>query len=213
MKRRIFAMVLACAMALSLAACGGNKDNTSASNPGSSSSADGSGASSSQPDGSVSQGDISESASVTLNENSVTLNKAGASFQLQHFTGPEPNQLPTFSSSDEAVATVDGKGTITAVAPGTATITATAQDGSGRVLTGECVFVVEILPATAVGAVLRLGDGPQAIGTLKDLAEEKTLVEQLTKGGDDLDSAPAIDGLMDQRRQEGTEEDGEEEQG
>lgn len=73
--------------------------------------------------------------------------------------------------------------------------TATAQDGSGRVLTGECVFVVEILPATAVGAVLRLGDGPQAIGTLKDLAEEKTLVEQLTKGGDDLDSAPAIDGL------------------
>ena len=125
MKRRIFAMVLACAMALSLAACGGKPGGGSSSTSGS-----GSVGSSSQPDGSGSQGDVSEPASVTLNESSVTLNEAGASFQLQHFTGPEPNQLPTFSSSDEAVATVDGKGTITAVAPGTATITATYKDAS-----------------------------------------------------------------------------------
>lgn len=77
----------------------------------------------------------------------------------------------------------------------TCIVTATAQDGSGRVLTGECVFLVNILPATAVGAVLRLGDGAQPLGVLKDLSEEKTLTEQLTQGGDDLDSAPAIEGL------------------
>ena len=122
-------MALAAAMILSLAACGSKPGGGSSSNPGSSS-VDSSGGSSSQSDGSGSQGDISEPASVTLNENSVTLDKAGASFQLQHFTGPAPNQLPTFSSSDEAVATVDGKGTITAVAPGTATITATYKDAS-----------------------------------------------------------------------------------
>ena len=86
MKRRIFAMALAAAMILSLAACGSKPGGGSSSNPGSSS-VDSSGGSSSQSDGSGSQGDISEPASVTLNENSVTLDKAGASFQLQHFTG------------------------------------------------------------------------------------------------------------------------------
>lgn len=95
------------------------------------------------------------------------------------YEGPSLRTTPVYTGEDK----------VTCIA------TAAAKDGSGRVLTGECIFTVKILPATAVGAVLRLGDGPQAIGALKDLSEEKTLVEQLTKGGDDLDSAPAIEGL------------------
>lgn len=95
------------------------------------------------------------------------------------YEGPSLRTTPVYTGEDK----------VTCIAA------ATAKDGSGRVLTGECIFTVKILPATAVGAVLRLGDGPQAIGTLKDLSEEKTLMEQLTKGGDDLDSAPAIEGL------------------
>lgn len=41
------------------------------------------------------------------------------------------NKKVTWTSSDEAVATVDSTGLVTGVAAGTATITATAQDGSG----------------------------------------------------------------------------------
>ena len=100
MKRRIFAMVLACAMALSLAACGNNSGGGSSSNPGSSSS-DNSGISSSQPDASNpdgsqpdgsnpdgskpdGSGDLSEPGKVTLtlNKTEVKLTKAGATFQI-----------------------------------------------------------------------------------------------------------------------------------
>ena len=149
MKRRIFAMVLACAMALSLAACGGNKDNTSASNPGSSSSADGSGASSSQPDASTpdgSQPDGSASGSaggsassaeglevtLTLNQTSIKLSKAGATFQLRYTAEPDTDGIPSFTSSDPKVATVAEDGTVKAVAPGQATITVTYDGATAK---------------------------------------------------------------------------------
>ena len=98
MKRRIFAAALATAMVLSLAACGGgNKDNTSASNPGSSDvSTMAPGASSSQPDasnpsGSGSSGDGSDSSApaIKLNKSEITLNKAGATFQLRFSASPD----------------------------------------------------------------------------------------------------------------------------
>ena len=140
MKRRIFAMVLACAMALSLAACGNNSGGGS-SNPGSSSS-DNSGISSSLPDGSTpdgsqpdgSVGDTSEPGEITLtlNQTSVKLTKEGATFQLRYTTEPDTDGIPSFTSSDPKVATVAEDGTIKAVAPGQATITVTYDGATAK---------------------------------------------------------------------------------
>ena len=160
MKRRIFTAVLAAALVLSLAACGGKPGGTSSSNPGGSSTGvsssqpdasnpdasnpdasapDGSTPDGSQPDASTpdtsnpdgSQPDASnpgssssQGASISLNKTDATLKKAGATFQLRYTAQPDGVEV-FFSSSDEKVATVDGKGTVTAVGPGTATITAT----------------------------------------------------------------------------------------
>ncbi len=160
MKRRIFTAVLAAALVLSLAACGGKPGGTSSSNPGGSSNGvsssqpdasnpdasnpdasapDGSTPDGSQPDASTpdtsnpdgSQPDASnpgssssQGASISLNKTDATLKKAGATFQLRYTAQPDGVEV-FFSSSDEKVATVDGKGTVTAVGPGTATITAT----------------------------------------------------------------------------------------
>ena len=159
MKRRIFAALLAGAMVLSLAACGGGTGGGSSSEPGGSSS--GSGVSSSQPGASSSGGSTpdaggtsgsaggsasssvsasgsadgsasssadgasssAQGASISLNRTDVTLKTAGSSFNLRYTAEPSGVEV-FFSSSDEKVATVDGKGTVTAVGPGTATITA-----------------------------------------------------------------------------------------
>ena len=50
------------------------------------------------------------------------------------------NSAVTWTSSDEAIAKVDHSGRVTPVAPGTATVTATAQDGSG--VSGSCKVTV-----------------------------------------------------------------------
>ena len=50
------------------------------------------------------------------------------------------NSALTWTSSNEAIATVDQNGKVTPVAPGNTTITATAQDGSG--VSGSCTVTV-----------------------------------------------------------------------
>ena len=153
MKRRIFAMVLACAMALSLAACGNNSGGGS-SNPGSSSS-DNSGISSSLPDGSTpdgsqpdgSVGDTSEPGEITLtlNQTSVKLTKEGATFQLRYTAEPDTDGIATFTSSDTKVATIDESGNIKAVAPGKATITV-EYDGAKATCAVTCDWKEETKP-------------------------------------------------------------------
>ena len=113
---------------------GAGSSQPDASKPGDASNPDGSQPDASQPDASApdaSQPDASnpgssssQGASISLNRTDVTLKKAGASFQLRYTAQPEGVEV-FFSSSDEKVATVDGKGAVTAVGPGTATITAT----------------------------------------------------------------------------------------
>ena len=51
-----------------------------------------------------------------------------------------------WDSSNKEVATVSSNGSVTAIKAGTATITATATDGSGKV--GSCALTVNIIPAT-----------------------------------------------------------------
>ena len=80
---------------------------------------------------------------VTLDRTSITLysNRAG-SVKLTAAVAPEnaDNRAVTWTSSDEAVARVDADGTVTAVADGTAVITATTVDGG---LTAACTVTVE----------------------------------------------------------------------
>ncbi|MCH5201595.1 MAG: Ig domain-containing protein [Oscillospiraceae bacterium] len=77
--------------------------------------------------------------SVTLNINAATV-KAGATFTLTATVAPEltSDKTVTFTSDNEAVATVDANGVVTAVGPGKATITATC--GSA---TATCVVTVK----------------------------------------------------------------------
>lgn len=154
MKRRVFAALLAGAMVLSLAACGGG-NGAASSNPGNGSdvSAIGPGGSSSQPDASVpdggfASGSVSGGASssdgsapgevtLTLNQTSVKLTKAGATFQLKAQTSPEGGEV-TFTSSDEKIITVSSKGVITAVAPGKAGVTVQCGGASQVVVSVDC---------------------------------------------------------------------------
>lgn len=77
----------------------------------------------------------------------------------------------------------------------TCTVTATPKEGDGKPLSGDCVYTIHILPATAVGAALEVGAGAHTLAELKDLSGEKNILEQLLQGGDELDGAVAIPGL------------------
>ena len=68
-------------------------------------------------------------AEVALNETAIEFEELGVTFQLEATVTPVDATSPavTWTSSDDAVATVDENGLVTAVAVGTATITATAD--------------------------------------------------------------------------------------
>lgn len=153
MKKKILTLTLALAMAL-LAACGGGDASSTPSGSGSQpdtsvtqpdqSAPDGSGGSSapdtSKPDGSEPDGSgdapvvsLPNDPTLSLNRADFTLFTAGSTFQLK--ASPAGGTL-TWTSSDESVATVSDNGTVTAVAVGTATIT--AKDASTG-LTATCI--------------------------------------------------------------------------
>ena len=158
MKKRILTITIALSLAL-LTACGGN-GGSSSSTPGGSSSTSQSGSSSSDssedglllpdssnpdpsdtpdaslPDGSADGAEepVAES-SLSLSKSDFTLFSAGATWQLKAKADPSGGTF-TWSSSDESVATVSANGTVTAVAPGNATITVT---DSATGLSATCI--------------------------------------------------------------------------
>lgn len=71
---------------------------------------------------------------------------AGETLQLSALVGPAhaTNRGVRWAVSDEAIATVSGSGLLTAISAGTATVTATALDGSGVV--AECIVRVAARP-------------------------------------------------------------------
>lgn len=79
------------------------------------------------------------------------------------------NSAVTWTSSDESIAKVDQSGRVTPVAPGTATVTATAQDGSG--VSGSCkVTVTEPWKDFNVGDYVVRMNGTNEIGFYADKA-------------------------------------------
>lgn len=103
--KKLIALLLALAMVLALAACGSN-------NGGNNQTGD----------------EDSNLEEVQLNYTELVFNQAEDSAQLE-VQGLEDPYTATYTSSDEAVATVAEDGTVTAVAPGSATISAKIEAG------------------------------------------------------------------------------------
>ena len=82
--------------------------------------------------------------SITLNQTSLTMTSKGQTASLTATVNPgnAANKSITWSSSNSSVATVNANGTVTAVANGTADITATAADGSG--VSAKCSVTVRV---------------------------------------------------------------------
>ena len=82
---------------------------------------------------------------IILNQTSLTMTSKGQTASLTATVNPgnAANKSITWSSSNSSVATVSANGTVTAVANGTADITARANDGSG--VSGKCNIKVDIV--------------------------------------------------------------------
>ena len=82
--------------------------------------------------------------SITLNQTSLTMTSKGQTASLTATVSPAnaANKNITWSSSDSSIATVNANGTVTAIANGTADITATAADGSG--VSAKCSVTVKM---------------------------------------------------------------------
>ena len=89
---------------------------------------------------------------VTLNESTRNMNP-GNTFRLIATVAPADasNKAVTWASSNDAVATVNSTGLVTAVAPGTATITVTTVEGG---YTAQCVITVTNVNVPVTGVSL-----------------------------------------------------------
>ena len=85
--------------------------------------------------------------SISVDPSSKTL-EVGGTQQLTATVSPDNafDKAVTWSTSNSSVATVSSTGLVTAVAPGSCTITATAHDGSGK--TGTCSITVNKITPT-----------------------------------------------------------------
>lgn len=82
--------------------------------------------------------------SVTLDRTTLDLAEAGTTIALVPTFAPEgATAALTWTSSDEAVATVDENGNVTAVAPGSAVITAAMENGQKAECTVNCTWDAE----------------------------------------------------------------------
>lgn len=78
---------------------------------------------------------------LTLDKAELTFAEAGATVTLTPIFAPEGTSAPvTWATSDETIATVDEKGTVTAVAKGLATITATMENGQTAQAVVNCTW-------------------------------------------------------------------------
>ena len=156
MKHRTFALFLALGLSLSLLSGCGPKESGSTSQPGGSTSSSQGRPAASQPDISLPAASAPDTstpeesapeapqppvdepeavAALALDKSDFSLFKAGSSYQLKATVSGVDAPKVTWTSSDETVAAVSQDGTVTAVARGTATITAAVE---GTELRASC---------------------------------------------------------------------------
>ena len=101
--------------------------------------------------------------SVTLNKTSLTLN-VGKTSTLTATVGPSDanNKTVKWTTSDSSVATVSSAGEVKGVKRGTATITATAADGSGKKATCSVTVKQPVTSLTLNKTALTLNNGKTA---------------------------------------------------
>ena len=101
--------------------------------------------------------------SLTLNKTSLTVNK-GATSTLSATAGPSDanNKTVKWTTSDSSVATVSSAGEVKGVKRGTATITATAADGSGKKATCSVTVKQPVTSLTLNKTALTLNNGKTA---------------------------------------------------
>ena len=82
--------------------------------------------------------------SLTLDQTEVSLAEAGTAVTLVPTFSPDGSTgTVTWTSSDEKIAAVDEAGTVTAVAPGNVTITATLENGATAECKVSCTWTAE----------------------------------------------------------------------
>ena len=134
---------------------------------------------------------------VTLSQDKADLTKVGETLQLTATVKPSyaDNKTITWKSSDEKVATVDKDGKVTAVANGTATITATSADGKHSATAAITVKIApEKLTLTAENKTLtKVGDTLQITAKIEpDNAYDKLI----WKSSDERVTTVDVDGKV-----------------
>ena len=134
---------------------------------------------------------------VTLSQDKADLTKVGETLQLTATVKPSyaDNKTITWKSSDEKVATVDKDGKVTAVANGTATITATSADGKHSATAAITVKIApEKLTLTAENKTLtKVGDTLQITAKIEpDNAYDKLI----WKSSDERVATVDVDGKV-----------------
>lgn len=90
------------------------------------------------------EGEASAAETLALDQTDVSISEKDKTVTLAATLAPEGSEgTVTWASSDEAVATVDQNGVVTAVAPGEATITATLENGASAQCVIHCTWTVE----------------------------------------------------------------------
>jgi len=121
--------------------------------------------------------------SVTLDKNTATVQRGGnvqlnATLHPLDDTADATNKNISWESDAEGVATVDSTGKVTAVAPGTAKITVTTEDGNK---TASCEVTVTAVPVSSVtlnkeNASIKVGEKVPLTATVKpDTADNKAI--------------------------------------
>ncbi|MEE0984197.1 MAG: Ig-like domain-containing protein [Bacteroidaceae bacterium] len=121
-------------------------------------------------------------ASITLSQSSATMTE-GETLNLTATITPydATDKSITWSSSNEEVASVDANGNVTAKAEGTATITATANDGSG--VKASCVVTVnKTILGKCATPIISYADGQVSVTCETEDAKVVTAVANVDDG-------------------------------